>query len=41
MIIVRGLPGSGKSFLVKQIKLQYPQVINISNSHTYPNFIKR
>ena len=26
MLIMRGLPGSGKSFLVKQIKLKYPQV---------------
>jgi len=30
MIIVRGLPGSGKSFLVKQIKLQYPQSVSCS-----------
>jgi len=30
MLIMRGLPGSGKSFLVKQIKLKYPQSVSVS-----------
>jgi len=30
MLIMRGLPGSGKSYLVKQIKTKYPQCVSCS-----------